>query len=305
VFLTAPSCKPLLDPAQRQMIAEAFELTRQLQQPCSDPAQVRLQTRLHELQTALAQVGHRLERQPQAMGAIPLAVRQAFAEAIALLPFYYQLGGAAWQGTVTSLTLSRYTREVLPPDLVAVSPAQLAEQYQLPAEAEAELVALLASVQTQIQQQGQIMTAVLRQGGVLPDPAQAPAAAVQELFTHLFGNLPIPRAALAILFTETQIYFCLDTEGTRLRDPAVWARLTNREQTQITTFLEEHHRFKFEQFSSFPTFCWCDPAMMDPGWVTQLTEAGLFHSKQIFEQVKVKASKPLSLCHVLKSMVTI
>jgi hypothetical protein len=263
------------------MIAEAFELTRQLQQPCSAPAQVRLQTRLQELQAALAQVGHRIERQPQAMGAIPLAVRQAFAEAIALLPFYYQLGGATWQGTVTSLTLNRYTREVLPPNLAAVSPAELAQKYQLPAEAEAELALFLTSVQTQIQQQGQIIAAALHQVGVLPNPVQAPAAAVQALFTHLFGRLPIPEAALAILCTETQIYFCLDTEGTRLRDPAVWAQLTASEQTQITTFLEDHHRFKFEQFSSFPTFCWCDPATIDPGWVAQLTQATGFSRSQI------------------------
>lgn len=283
--------KPTLDAAQRSLMAEAFQVARYLTSGSGDAhSQQRWQRRLYELQVTLQAFAHPICREDCPVETIPLKVRQAFVEAVALLKHYYELGGALWQGTVSSATLSQYRVEVTPDKLLTFAIPQLCEQFQLTAESEEQITALLQTVDAKVIQQKQMIQAALTDVGLLPNLSSAPPAAPLVLFQHLFGDIPIPVEAIAVLFTETQIYFCIDYADNQLRDLALWEQLPAVERDRLQQFLESRNSFKFEQFRHFPTFSFCDPANIDAAWSVRLAQATGLSQHQILQTLSYSVS---------------
>lgn len=139
--------KPTLDAAQSRLIAEALQITRYLTSGSNHPKfQQRQQQRLHTLQDALQAFAHPIRREACPVNTIPIKVRQAFVEAVALLKHYNELGGAVWQGTISSATLSQYQAKAAPTELFTeLAIANLCQQFQLPNEFQAEITAKLAT----------------------------------------------------------------------------------------------------------------------------------------------------------------
>jgi hypothetical protein len=275
---------PKLTSVEQGLIAEAFQTARKLHQTPQDSSKYqRLQARLYELQAQLTTCTHPICRESLAVEQIPLKVRQSLVEAVVLLPYYFQLGGATWQGTLTSFTLNNY----LTANISVVQPKleQLSYHFQLPEANKTQITQLLETVEAKISQQQKIIHAALASVGLIPDITQAPIDAASQLFTNLFGELVVPNAALEILFTDTQIYFCLDYEGEQLRDPDLWGQLSPTQQQVLSTFLHRHSHFTFEQFQQFPTFCLCNPAEMDANWVNKLESTTGFSTFQICQSL--------------------
>jgi hypothetical protein len=278
----AQSPQPQLLESERHLITEALQTARLLnQQPEDSPSRQRLAARLQQLQTELANLAHPIAHTPLAVEQIPLRVRIAFVEAALLLRYYEQLGGATWQGTLPSLTLKHYDADVDFVGLMVFNLSQLCQQFQLDKVTETHIGEMLTAVDAKLEQHQQIIQAALSSFGLWPVAAQAPATAPQGLFQHLFGQLAMPAAAVAVVFTPTQIYFCLDSEGEQLRDAALWSQLSAAEQHQIATFLREHQTFSFRQFHQFPTFCLCNPAEINPDWVNQLAQTTGYSPNQV------------------------
>ncbi|AVH71273.1 hypothetical protein [Nostoc sp. 'Lobaria pulmonaria (5183) cyanobiont'] len=283
--------KPTLDAAQRTLMAEAFQVTRHLTNGSGDAhLQQRWQQRLYELQATLQGFAHPICREDCPVETIPVNVRQAFAEAIALLKHYYELGGAVWQGTVSSITLSQYKVEATPAESFTFAIPQLCQQFQLATEVQEQMTTLLQTVDRKVVQQKQIIQAALTNVGLLPNLKSAPPAAPLILFQHLFGDIPIPVEAIAVLFTETQIYFCIDYSDNQLRDSAVWEQLSEIERERIQQFLESLSNFKFEQFRHFPSFSFSDPASIDAAWSARLAQASDLSQSQILQTLSHSVS---------------
>lgn len=273
--MTPGICVPTPDSLQRSLLAEALQISRYLLESSSADADLkkRRQKRLCEIQDALKEFAHPIRREACPVDAIPIAVRQAFVKAAVLVTRYRELGGGKWKGTLHSPSLSKYRVEAVPASLCSEAAiAHLGEIFQLPTEFGEQVTTLVEAVDRQVAQQKQIIQAVLADAGLMPDPNNAPPAAVVDLFKHLFGDLPIPVEAIECLYTPTQLYFCIDYQDSQLRDLGCWNRLQATDQVKLQGFLSSLNEFSFEQFRHFPTFSLCDPAQIDAQWSNRLAQ---------------------------------
>jgi hypothetical protein len=168
--------KPTVDAVQGRLMAEALEIVRYLTNSSNaTDLQQRQQRRLNELQAALTAFAHPICREACLVDTIPVKIRQAFVEAVALLKHYRELGGAVCKGTLSSATLSQYCSEDQP---IALSEElaimHLCQQFQLPAEFEQQVTNLLETVECKVTQQKQIIQAALTDVGLLPNPDNSP-----------------------------------------------------------------------------------------------------------------------------------
>jgi hypothetical protein len=251
---------------QRQLLAEALQLSRHL-----DTGSAARQDRLREICRALEAFAHPLQRDRLHAAAMPLPVRQIFVRAVLLLTRYPQVGGSTWQGSLRSPTLSQYQPDQIPPALLAEDcMAQLGQLFELPDSFPSELTPVLAKVDDRIKRRRRIIQAAL------DDVQSRPAA----LFQHLFGNVPLPTQAVDWVYTEMQIFFCLDYADGCLynRDKQgnpcfeVWNSLTAEDRDQLQQFLTSLERFSYGKFDRFPIFGPCDASRLDYAWCDRIAQ---------------------------------
>ncbi|SRR5579883_2555032 len=274
---------PVPNLTQRTLLAEALQLSRSTLNSATvidEPERQQRQTRLQQIRDALKTFAHPICQTPLAIETIPLTVRQSFVQAALLVTRYRQIGGSGWQGTIPSHTLSQYQPDPIPEHLASESAiAALCQTFALPDSAEAELKATLETVDRHIATQTQTMRAVMEAAadaitwnGDPTDAYHSPTVPTIQavLFRHLFGSIPIPSAAIDLIHTEMQLFFCIDYEGDQLRDPALWHQLTDRERSQVQAFLQSLKQFSFEQFQRFPVFGPCTAQRLDYEWCTDV-----------------------------------
>ncbi len=255
---------------QRQLLAEALQLSRNLETGLAELAR---QERLREICQKLQTFAHPLQRDRLEVAAIPLQVRQIFVRAVLLLTRYPQVGGSGWQGSLRSPTLSQYQPDRIPSALLAEdSMAQLGRLFELPDSFLGELTDLLAKVDQRIERRRRIIQAVV--GEV--ESSDPPAA----LFHNLFGDVPLPAQAVDWVYTEMQIFFCINyAQGCLYSVDAVgntgvdlWNSLSEEDRQQLQQFLTSLDRFSYSKFARFPIFGPCDPSRLDYAWCDQIAE---------------------------------
>ncbi|MGA7933821.1 MAG: hypothetical protein WCA35_09765 [Kovacikia sp.] len=279
---------PTPDQNQRALLAEALQLSRSLLNSSSNLGEKSIQqrqNRLRQIRDALKVFAHPIQRDLLSVDQMPLAVRQAFVKAALLVTRYAQVGGNQWQGTIASPTLGNYQPDPIPSHWLseqAINP--LCRGFALPEGSEIDLEERLQAVDRHIAQQRQIIVAVLgerdgkedREGrdaeNLLPEIANLRSKAL-ALFHHLFGDVPIPVGAIDLIYTEMQIFFCIDYQDGQLRDPALWNQLTEAEKSLVREFLESLKQFNFELFDRFPIFGPCLPQRLDYPWCNGLAAA--------------------------------
>ncbi len=273
---------PSLTPDVRHHLTEALLLARGLLSSDADPqVQVRRRDRLRHIQSHLKQYAHPICHDHLPVEVIPLAVRRAFVRASLLVSRYHELAGCFWQGTLPSLTLTQYRPDPSPQQLqditalVATFGLSLSQQHSLQTE--------LTTIDARIAQQAQMITAVLDS---VTQQQPLSSANTQHLFQYLFGKIPIPAAALNCFYTKTQLYFCLDYQGTQLRSEALWASLSPLERSQIEQFLTFIQRLRFDQFAQFPVFGPCFPEHIDDGWCQDLAQMTGMSTSQIRQSLR-------------------
>ncbi len=259
---------PAPESLQRQLLAEALQLSRQ---PETGLAETARQARLRELGQKLQAFAHPLQRDRLDLDEIPLPVRQTFVKAALLLGHYPQLGGRNWQGSLRSLTLSQYQPDLIPPTLLSEQGrAGLAQLFGLPAPFLDELTDLLTKVDHRIEQRQRIIQAVIAEI----------QSSEQPVFQSLFGAVPLPPQALNWVYTEMQIFFCIDyaqgclyhtdEQGNPCLD--LWHSLSADDRNQLQQFLTELERFSYGKFDRFPVFGPCDPSRMDYAWCDRIAQ---------------------------------
>ena len=265
---------------RRALLAEALELTRQLNQRDRNEVDCqKRQVRLRQIREALRAYAHPLQTEPLPVDSLPLSVRQAFVRAVVLVTRYAETGGEQWHSTLPSPTLSRYRPDPVPPELAAPEfPSQLCQRFALSPVFATEVTTALAMVDRQIEQRRRIIQSVLAEcGDWTPD-------AIARLFQQCFGPLPIPPAALDLVCTDMQLYFCLKHRDGQLdlsppdagEAGSKAGPLNETEQQQIQTFLASLGQFSFEQFRRFPVFGPCSPTHIDRDWCDRIAQrAGL------------------------------
>lgn len=256
---------PISDPSLSPLLAEALQLARLSTQSLDTDPELhqRRQERFRQLQADLSHFFHPIRQDPVSLEDIPQRVRQCFVKALLMMDRKLQLGGLGWQGTFPSPTLARYRPD---PFLIPTqdhSLKLLGQTFGLTETEIAQLQHQLQSIDRRIDEQKQIIRAVLTE--VLADPDHP-----LPLFHHLFGPLPLPAAALTWIYTDTQIYFCLDYQGTRLRDLDLWHSLSDSDQMAISRFLSRLQDSDFERFNRFPLFGPCQITQIDPQWCQAL-----------------------------------
>ncbi len=261
-------------PAVRQALAEALTLSRSLINASSELEPLlrqRRQDRLRHLQHQLKQVAHPIQQDPLPLDSIPSAVRQAFVRATLMVSRYHQLAGSQWQGTLQSPTLTQFRPDPIPEAWQDPSSlSTLCRQFGLDTEVEHALEQNIQTVDEQIQEQKRILAAVLQSvTGSLLESGEA----IQQLFQALFGVHPFPAEVFDCVYTETQLYFCLDYHQTQLRSQTLWETLTCDDQARITRFLESIQAFSFQKFGQFPTFGPCLPHHIDDRWCEQVARS--------------------------------
>ncbi len=270
---------PHPDPRQRELLAEALQLSRYLVHAGAQEKPSRVQqrqARLLEIRETLKGFAHRIESD-RAVAEIPLAVRRAFVQATVLMTRYRQVGGSSWQGSLASPTLSHYHPDPLPTPWFAVAEptaaaavmiTQLCQTFQLPTDTPLALADTLAAIDQQIIQQQQIMAAVWAEAGGTAGTGENRRA----LFQVLFGPVPLPVAAIDVVYTDMQLFFCVDYQDDKLTDPSLWRSLDGQEQQQIATFLQGLKQFSFAQFQRFPVFGPCTAATLDYDWCDRVAQ---------------------------------
>ena len=273
---------PAPDQTQRTLLAEALQLSRYLLNSASgiDQALIqRRQDRLRQIREDLKAFAHPIQHNPLPINEIPLQVRQAFVKAALLVTRYAQVGGNEWRGTVASPTLSQYHTDSIPAHLLSNRAIEhQCQTFALPAESEADLETMLHTVDRHIAQQRLIIQAVLAgEAGVgetgAGEDTGSSKSKILALFRHLFGEIPIPANAIDLIYTEMQIFFCIDYQDGQLRDPELWNSLTSAERSQIQEFLESLKQFNFELFQRFPVFGPCLPQRLNHDWCSQLARS--------------------------------
>ncbi|MBW4519299.1 MAG: hypothetical protein KME16_06305 [Scytolyngbya sp. HA4215-MV1] len=275
-----------IDSPQRQLLAEALQLSRYLVAAgtTADPdIDKQRQSRLRQIREELKAFAHPVCRSPLAVEIIPLGVRQTFVQSVLLLTRYHQLGGTTWQGELDSPTLRQYAPDPIPAHWMSDDACDLLCQvFALSMEYQAALAQRLIEVDRQIAQQKRLMQAVREvadggdggtQGWGDAEREKFPTqSASSVLFQSFFGDVPIPKAAIACIYTDMQLYFCIDYQDGQLRDVNLWNCLSFAEQEQVQAFLLSLQQFRFEQFRRFPTFGPCDPNRMNVEWCDRVAE---------------------------------
>lgn len=268
------------------LLAQALHLARKLTQTDSDSVEQNLlyrwQEQLRQLQHELKQFAHPICRETLDIQSIPESVRIAFVQAAVLVTRYAQSGGMGWKGTLHSPTLAKYRTEPVPMLLQAPeSIAHLCHGFALDASVVDEVVALLTTADEFLTQQRSLVAAMLADADLLiQDSSPSPIPHVSEerqqsalaLFQTLFGPIPLPAEAIDYVYTDTQLYFCIDYTGDRLTDDSLWQQLSAPARTQVQPFLSGLGRFSFESFRRFPTFGACHPKDIDAAWCDRLSQ---------------------------------
>jgi hypothetical protein len=238
---------------RKRLLAEAWQITRSLNGLKDEALLENRRSRLRELNQELKAFAHPIQRHRLQPQSIPLTIRQSFVKAAVLLTRYNQVGGSQWQGTLRSPTLSQYQPDPLPAVLESADAISLlCQRFELP-DFQTELQETLRSVDQRISQQQRIIAAVGWKE--LPDPSM-----ILARFQTLFGLIPIPLEAIDCIYTDMQIYFCLDI-------PKLEAN------PSLQGFLATLGQFSFAQFQRFPIFGACDPKNVDAAWCDRLSQS--------------------------------
>ena len=233
----------------------------------------RRQGRIRAIQQELQSCAHPICREVIAPAEMPLAVRQAFVQASLLVSRYFAVGGVGWRGTLASPTLAKYRPDPIPatwnmPTILAA----MVDHFALPATAGETIAQQLEQVDREIDQQRQLITAVLETVGLskdMPDPL--PSAPFVSLFERLFNGIRVHPSKLSALFTPTQLYFCVDFPAQD--DTLAWTELAGIEhQAALRQLQEELATFSFDKFKQFPTFGPCKPAGINRQWMGQVCD---------------------------------
>lgn len=285
---------PAPNPARRELLAEALQLSRFLVgNDSQSPLVQRRQERLREIQATLQTYAHPVCRDRIPPAQIPLKVRQAFVESVLLVTRYHRVGGMQWRGTFQSPTLSQYQPDPIPPSWdTETAIATLCNQYQLPTDKQVGLHTLLAQVDQQIEQQCKIMRAILASVGIRLTDEQPNLASAAQLFRYLF-NIEVPVGGVQMVYTPLQVYFCVPVAGDEGAVKAVEGfeavkavegfgdnleKVGNNSDIDTVTaarlsqLLATASTFSYSQFRRFPTFGPCDPAQINRNWAGQVAE---------------------------------
>jgi hypothetical protein len=265
-----------LTATQRSHIAEALTLSRFLISHTGEAEtelvqrrRDRIRTIQHDLQACVHPICHELLTPEQ----IPLEVRQAFVRAALLVSRYFRVGGTGWRGTLASPTLAQYRPDPVPTGWATPNGmARIATGFQLPEMAMDEIIQHLDYVDAEIVLQSQLIRAVLDSVGVdLEDRSPLPIEPFSALFQVLFNGIWINPDRLSVVFTPTQLYFCIDFPP--LEDFRQWGTLSPPEhQGALRTLHQTLSEFSFQKFKRFPTFGPCDPAGIDWDWAQQICD---------------------------------
>ncbi|MGD1859673.1 MAG: hypothetical protein ACFB0E_06855 [Leptolyngbyaceae cyanobacterium] len=254
---------------QRSQIAEALTLSRFLvaQSDGADPVLIqRRRDRIREIQQALQACAHPITQTPCLVDNIPLPVRQAFVTAASLVSRYFAVGGVGWQGTLDSLTLRHYQVDAVPMHWgTPAGLSALGDRFQLPAANLDTVIGHVDQVDADIAHQRGLIEAVLGTAGVSGDSSPLPKAPFLELFQQLFNGAQVNPDGLDVVFTPTQLYFCVDFPV--LEDVRGWGQLCPPEhQTALRELHQQLSSFTFQKFKRFPTFGPCSPVGIRWDW---------------------------------------
>ncbi|RZM77853.1 hypothetical protein [Leptolyngbya iicbica] len=261
---------------QRSQIAEALTLSRFLisQSEGVEPALIeRRRDRIREIQTALQACAHPINQTPEAASEIPLPVRQAFVESALLISRYFAVGGSGWRGTLPSNTLSRYRPDPVPAHWTTPEGiAAMGRQFALPDAVMDAIVAHLAQVDAEIAHQHLLIESVLQTVGLsLETVLPLTTEPFVSLFQELFGGILVNPDRLNVVFTPTQLYFCVDFPT--LEDFAGWRDLCPKEHENSLRQLHQRlSEFTFQKFQRFPTFGPCHPAGIREAWARAVSD---------------------------------
>lgn len=265
-----------LTATQRSHLAEALTLSRFLISHAGDADTELVQRRrdrIRALQQALQACVQPICRDPLEPQQIPLPVRQAFVRSALLVSRYFAVGGVGWQGTLASPTLSQYRPDPVPTSWA--TPAGIAEmggRFQLPDAAMDEIIDQLDHVDAEIALQKKLISAVLDSVGVAVNESQPQMIEpFVSLFQMLFNGVLVNPDRLSVVFTPTQLYFCIDFPP--LEDFRQWGQLSPPEyQRALRELHQQLSGFTFQKFKRFPTFGPCDPAGIDWNWAQQVCD---------------------------------
>lgn len=278
---------PYPDVNRRHRLSEALQISRKLAQSKADgvdtSVQQRWRERLRLLQAELKSFAHPIQKSQLSVQTIPHSVRRAFVQAVAMLTRYSHSGGLNWHGTLDSPTLSKYRTDIVPPQWHHPQAiAQLCIDFELTDEDHHEIVQLLQRADAGVNEQRSLIRHILEDSGaaVVHEPSANSLRTLREdtrevlveLFHALFGAVSLPAAAIDGVYTDTQIYFCIDYTGDRLTDETLWHQLTAFEQTTLQSFLQSLGQFHFDSFRRFPTFGACRPAEINSEWCDRLAQ---------------------------------
>ncbi|MGB3692711.1 MAG: hypothetical protein WA865_10340 [Spirulinaceae cyanobacterium] len=222
------------------LLEEAYQLSQTNSQP----------GRLLKIREQLRFSSYPLRKNPLLPHQIPLTVRQCFAKAALLLTRYSQLRGKQTFGTLHSPTLSSYSCDSTPEIWQGEEGiTRLCNDLGLHPNYTEKLNQLLLQKDEAIAKHQQIMATLLEEVEGI-----ATKKAVLQLFKLLFGNLPLPEAAIDCLGTPMQLCFTINYQGGRLHNKGLWQSLTTRERVQLGRFLQQLDHFNCKQFACFPSF---------------------------------------------------
>ncbi len=287
---------PTPDHRQRTLLAEALQLARYVQNTDAEPAlRDHWQHRLRDIRDALRAYAHPIQSplHPLAMDtaidAVPLLVRRAFVEAALLVTRYHQVGGLAWQGSLPSLTLSRYSPDPVP-DRWLNKPviAQLCQAFALPDADPQTLQDRLAGVDQMIARQRRLIQAILTDishNDINQQPHDLTPAAIVTLCHRLFGQVPIPPAAINWVHTDMQVFICLDYDSEQLADQSLWQALGENDRAQLQAFLRSLGQSSFDKFGRFPIFGPCSQQHLDLAWCDRLAQSTGLSRAEVIESL--------------------
>lgn len=293
---------PLPDSSSRQLLAEALVISRDLMSAdlkSGPEIRSKRQSRLRQIREMLKEFAHPIYRDRLPIDQIPLEIREAFVRATLLATRYSQIGGNNWHGTLPSLTLSQYQTDPVAAELRSPEVLdRLVQLFGLSNEARIEIKHTVEAVDRQISRQKRIIHAALNVDSNA-DSDRDRNLKTTALFRHLFGDIPLPSAALKYVYTDTQIYFCIDYDVDRLCDPVLWQTLNPTEQSHLQGFLQSLGEFSFDQFQRFPIFsvwnsenidrAWCDRISQQTGCTTAEVYQSLVRSVNVIPTHKAEA----------------